>query len=271
MEVYFVVVQPIGKPKKFKLQDGEYVIIGRDRNVCQVPLADDMCSIKHAKVSYSNHCVYVEDLGSKNGIYLNGVKIVKQRVYKDDKIKLGDSVMYINTDKLSEEELTYLTYSGQSSRRNQGFTLELVNKSKSGGSKGVSENSLTGGKGANIVMSRRKAAELRYKKERKKSYVKSLDNEDRISKEKMKVLETIAWGIDAMVTGVAFFVFIYIFRMVKADVYYKLSQEYTGLDLYLADDMAFYTFLSLVGAAFVYTRNRSMVSGSIGEKILKIN
>lgn len=262
MEVYFIIVQPIGKPKKFKLQDGEYVIIGRDRNICQVPLADDMCSTKHAKVSYHNHCVYIEDMGSKNGIYLNGVKVVKQRVYKDDKIKMGDSVMYINPDKLSEEELSYLTYQGQTSRQNKGYTLELVIKSK--------RDSRTDISTAQLELSRKKAAEAKYKSPRKGTYVKRKEGEGKISKQKQQVLDSIAFGIDIIVSSVLFFVILYGFRVYKSDVYTKLSKEYSGLDIYLAEDMAFYTFLSFIAAAFFFVKNRATASGSLGEKVLGI-
>ena len=60
-----------------KLKPGTY-IIGRDPG-CDIVLPDPFVSRKHAKIFYSEEqgTWFIEDLGSKNGTYVNGEKIEK--------------------------------------------------------------------------------------------------------------------------------------------------------------------------------------------------
>lgn len=262
MEVYFIIAQAIGKPKKFKLSEGEYIIIGRDRDLCQVPIADDMCSVKHCRVSLTNNCVYIEDMDSKNGIYLNGVRVLKQRIFKDDKIKMGDSVMYINPEKLSEQDLAYLSYQGQTSRKNKGYTLELA-YSKQNDSQ-VSQKVLN--------LSRKQASQKQYKQDKQKVYSKQRGKvKVPISKEKLQVLEMIAMGIDIFISIFVFYIGVSLFKVYKSGLYDELSKKFTEIDILFSDEMFFYTFGSFVAAAIAYSINRSNKAGSIGEKVLKID
>lgn len=263
MEVYFVIAQAIGKPKKFKLNDGEFVVIGRDRDSCQVPLADDMCSGQHCKVTLSNNCIYIEDMNSKNGIYLNGVRVIKQRMFKDDKIKMGDSVMYINAEKLSKEAETYLTYTGEYDRKNKGFTLELV--AKSGNFTGVSKSM--------VNLSRKKASQNMIKRERQKAYARQRrsDIKPKSSKEKVQVLEAVALGIDIFLSLVVFYIGIYLGKILQGDIYTELSKQYSEIDILFSNEMFSFTLGSFIAAAIVYSLNRGNDSGSLGEKLLKLD
>ena len=60
-------------PTTLKLKEGEY-IIGRDPT-CQVVLPDPYISRKHVRLFYRDGKWYVEDLGSRNGTYINGEDI----------------------------------------------------------------------------------------------------------------------------------------------------------------------------------------------------
>lgn len=264
MEVYFVIAQAIGKAKKFKLNEGEFVIVGRDRESCQVPLADDMCSGKHMKVSLTNNCIYVEDMNSKNGIYLNGVRVIKQRMFKDDKIKLGDSMMYINAEKLTKEAETYLTYNGNFDRKNKGFTLELVTSNHADRT-GISKSM--------VNLSRKKASQNMIKRERQRAYAKQrgAGSAKKVSKEKKQVLETIALGIDIFLSLFVFYIGILVGKVMHSDVYEELATKYSEIDILFSDEMFIYTLGSFVIASIVYSANRNNATGSIGEKLLKID
>lgn len=56
-----------------KLKPGEYTI-GRDPS-CDIVIADPYISRKHAKIFYRDDKWYVEDLGSRNGTFVNGEEI----------------------------------------------------------------------------------------------------------------------------------------------------------------------------------------------------
>jgi hypothetical protein len=65
---------------------GGMIMIGRGAD-CQLILDDDYVSTRHARVVATPNGIYVEDLGSTNGTYVNG-----QRVTAPTTITLADSV-----------------------------------------------------------------------------------------------------------------------------------------------------------------------------------
>ena len=65
---------------------GGVIMIGRSAD-CQLILEDDYVSTRHARVVSSPNGIYVEDLGSTNGSYVNG-----QRITAPTTITLADSV-----------------------------------------------------------------------------------------------------------------------------------------------------------------------------------
>lgn len=125
MEAYFIIAKAEGELKKFKLANGEFVIIGRSPESAQVVIDDDLCSSKHCKVTMLNNAVTIEDLNSKNGIFLNGIRIIKQNFYLCDKIKIGNHLLYIHEDKLGIIDRKLLTYPNSQEKRNFDLTLEI--------------------------------------------------------------------------------------------------------------------------------------------------
>jgi len=74
---------------------GKYLVtsrvcyIGREETN-QVSIDDAALSKKHAKIVYSAGSFYIEDLGSRNGTFVNGDRVVRRSVLKDgDLIRLG--------------------------------------------------------------------------------------------------------------------------------------------------------------------------------------
>jgi hypothetical protein len=65
---------------------GGMIMIGRGAD-CQLILDDDYVSTRHARVVATANGIYVEDLGSTNGSYVNG-----QRITAPTTITLADSV-----------------------------------------------------------------------------------------------------------------------------------------------------------------------------------
>lgn len=113
---------PVG-PRRFwlehegpsiELRRGQ-VLIGRSSG-CHIVLEDNMVSRRHAELRVSDDAVTVHDLGSVNGIYVNGERVRDQRRLKDgDRIQVGqreltlksvarDSVPAV-TDRLTAETL----------------------------------------------------------------------------------------------------------------------------------------------------------------------
>jgi hypothetical protein len=71
------------------------IIIGRSPE-CDLPLSPNNVSREHARVSFRNDEYYIEDLGSTNGTYVNGIKIVKCALRKNDQIDIGGVKILFN-------------------------------------------------------------------------------------------------------------------------------------------------------------------------------
>ncbi|MGP7997960.1 MAG: FHA domain-containing protein [Streptosporangiaceae bacterium] len=59
-------------------------------------ITDDFASGQHARFQVAHGLWYVEDLGSRNGTWLNGRRIrAPQRLKKGDKVKIGHTVLVV--------------------------------------------------------------------------------------------------------------------------------------------------------------------------------
>ena len=76
----------------------EEVIIGRTPE-CGICLSVDNVSRQHARVIFRNEEYFVEDLGSTNGTYVNGIKIVKCVLRNSDQINIGGVKILFTEDK----------------------------------------------------------------------------------------------------------------------------------------------------------------------------
>lgn len=64
-------------------------VVGRDSEVSQVAIADSQASRAHCSVELEGDGVFVEDMGSRNGTWLNGQKVTRGRVYHGDVVRIG--------------------------------------------------------------------------------------------------------------------------------------------------------------------------------------
>jgi serine/threonine protein kinase len=64
-------------------------VIGRDSEVSQVVIPDSQASRAHCSIDVEDEKVMVEDMGSRNGTWLNGQPITRARAYHGDILKLG--------------------------------------------------------------------------------------------------------------------------------------------------------------------------------------
>ncbi|MCL2448046.1 MAG: DUF4388 domain-containing protein [Polyangiaceae bacterium] len=84
-----------------KYQGGEFPIgadkpihIGRSSDLDMV-LVEDMVSRKHARIGMQGDQIWIEDLGSTNGTFVNGEKIKRARLKEGDRVLIGTSILKV--------------------------------------------------------------------------------------------------------------------------------------------------------------------------------
>jgi pSer/pThr/pTyr-binding forkhead associated (FHA) protein len=82
-----------------KYQGGEFpiasekpILVGRSSDLDMV-LVEDMVSRKHARISMQGEQIWIEDLGSTNGTFVNGEKIKRTRLKEGDRVLIGTSIL----------------------------------------------------------------------------------------------------------------------------------------------------------------------------------
>ena len=82
-----------------KYQGGEFplpasgeIVIGRSSELDMV-LVEDMVSRRHAKITVTGDQIFIQDLGSTNGSFVNGEKIKRARLKEGDRILIGTSII----------------------------------------------------------------------------------------------------------------------------------------------------------------------------------
>lgn len=86
-----------GGDKVFFFEEGEEVTIGR-LQTNRIPLSKPNVSKRHAVLSVRDNRIFVEDLGSTNGTYVNGRRITGAReIRSDDRIYIGDFTIRVRS------------------------------------------------------------------------------------------------------------------------------------------------------------------------------
>ena len=83
------------KGKHYPLQPGTVFKIGR-APTCGATLNDPGVSGEHAAINWSNGQPYVEDTGSRNGVFVNNQKVQKHALSPGDLIVIGSTRMLLN-------------------------------------------------------------------------------------------------------------------------------------------------------------------------------
>jgi pSer/pThr/pTyr-binding forkhead associated (FHA) protein len=83
-------------------------ILGRSAS-CHITIEDPLVSRQHARVRVSGNSAFIKDLGSRNGTYLNGVRLERDHEVKDgDRVRVGtlELVFCVIKDSAQEPVLT---------------------------------------------------------------------------------------------------------------------------------------------------------------------
>ena len=105
---YLVVLAGASVGEMYKV-DGDKTIIGRGQKA-QVRLLDDGISREHAQLVTEGSKIFLEDLGSTNGTFCNGLKVDRRELSDGDKILVGSTTIlkftyHDNLDEIFQKQM----------------------------------------------------------------------------------------------------------------------------------------------------------------------
>ena len=95
MAAKYVLLVESGKLHKEVKVGSKTLIVGRGPE-SQVRLPDDYCSREHAKIMMRGDDLYVEDVGARNGVFVNDDRVLlDQKLTDGDKVRMGRTVITV--------------------------------------------------------------------------------------------------------------------------------------------------------------------------------
>jgi serine/threonine protein kinase len=89
---------------KYSIEHGEY-IIGRDAS-CPIAIDADLVSRHHARLTFNAFELVIEDLGSSNGVFIDGVQLqLPTRVRLDQEVQIGTARLFIRLRESAAKQL----------------------------------------------------------------------------------------------------------------------------------------------------------------------
>lgn len=79
---------------EFPLAPDKEIVVGRSSDLDMI-LVEDMVSRRHARFGYEAGALFIEDLGSTNGTFVNGEKIRRAWLQEGDRVLIGTSILKV--------------------------------------------------------------------------------------------------------------------------------------------------------------------------------
>jgi pSer/pThr/pTyr-binding forkhead associated (FHA) protein len=93
----FVVLNSPGKKNGDTLELTSATVFGRDRRSGFRLDDDEFASAQHARIEPRSDGIWVEDLGSTNGTFVNGERITAERLKKGDVVRVGQTELRLES------------------------------------------------------------------------------------------------------------------------------------------------------------------------------
>jgi diguanylate cyclase (GGDEF)-like protein len=105
---YLVVLAGASVGEMYKVE-GDRTVIGRGQKA-QIRLFDDGISREHAQLVIEDGSIYLQDLGSTNGTFCNGLKVDRKQLIDGDKILVGSTTIlkftyHDNLDEMFQKQM----------------------------------------------------------------------------------------------------------------------------------------------------------------------
>jgi pSer/pThr/pTyr-binding forkhead associated (FHA) protein len=98
----YLVVKGFEEQERIIELEGGELVIGRSPE-CGICLPVDTVSRNHARIFLQNEEYTIEDLGSANGTYVNGIKVVRCVLRNNDQLTIGEVKMVFYEDRALDQ------------------------------------------------------------------------------------------------------------------------------------------------------------------------
>src|ERR1700748_1666256 len=102
MQVVLVMFRSDGERRSFSVTRDVTVIGRREDCDLRIPLSE--VSRKHCRLIKDGDSLRIEDLGSSNGTFCNGIRVQEQEVSPGDTIQVGPVIFCAQIDGLPDEQ-----------------------------------------------------------------------------------------------------------------------------------------------------------------------
>ncbi len=157
MKLYLKILQN-EKLSSQEMSINTVLIIGRSSQ-CNFQLNDQKASGRHCSFAFKKNKLELNDLQSKNGTFLNGIRVEQSQLFFGDQVTIGDSIITLD-DKLTDEKLIeILTFPGITDEKNNyGLVADFTGARTRNQ---ISSNKKKAGDGRNQEINLRKKAKSR--------------------------------------------------------------------------------------------------------------
>lgn len=106
------------KRSEFTLNLAQNVTFGRGGEVNYI-IEDSKMSSKHCRMILKEDRLEIFDLSSKNGTYLNGIRVDQSEIFIGDEVRMGDTFITLLASRLEPSMIEILTFPGPFKERMQ--------------------------------------------------------------------------------------------------------------------------------------------------------
>lgn len=241
MEAHFILLPHKGNPKQFSLKKGESIVIGRSEKLCNIAVEDDLCSSQHCKISFNYNQITIKDLDSKNGIFVNGSKVLLKNISLKDKVSIGKSSFFLNPKLMKNAIITSTNSTDSQHSHHQQNTLQIQQHDN---------------------LTRTMMAQKNHEKDLKRASLKPPP------KLFIAVANYCAQALDFSVSVICFFLITTIVIRYNPHLY-DLSHQYHFLTFLFQEQMITYSIICLACTFLFFKINKRLPGGSIGQRAFK--